>query len=399
MYRNHFPVFASHPELIYLDSAATTQKPQVVIDAITRYYTDGVANPDRGLYPLSIAASETVASARKTVSQFIAAPAEGEVIFTSGATAGINLVARGLANRLQAGDEIILSHLEHHSNLLPWQQLAEAKGLTLKFLPVDPETGEISIGELSTLLSDRTRVIALSLTSNVFGSTSPLGEVKKVLAEQGSSALFLIDASQAITHTPLSATELGADFIVFSGHKAYGPSGVGVLWGKHASLTLLESSVSGGGTVSKVTSEETVWKDLPENLEGGTLNVEGIIGMTTSLTWLQEVGRENISQHLHALMTDAREQLSTVPGITFISPESSTSIITFTIEGIHAHDIAQACADSGICIRAGQHCAGPLHETLNLSASCRVSFGLYNTPEDTTVLTRTLTDLVTAYRA
>lgn len=399
MYRHLFPVFASHPDLVYLDSAATTQKPQVVIDAVSQYYANGVANPDRGLYPISIAASAHVANARREVASFIDAPEDSHVVFTSGATASINLVVNGLRNQLQAGDEIILSHLEHSSNLLPWQQLAAEKSLTLKFLSVTPETGEVNIGELPSLLSERTKVVALSLTSNVFGSTSPLGAVKKILTEQGSGALFLIDASQTILHTPISATELGADFIVFSSHKLYGPSGTGVLWGTATSLSKLTPSLTGGGTANHVTTTSTSWKDLPDRLEGGTLNVEGIVGTAAAISFLRDIGYEAISSHLVSLSTYARSQLPSIPGLSFISPESSQSIVSFTIERIHPHDIAQACADASICIRAGQHCAGPLHETLNLSASARVSFGLYNTTEDVDALVSVLRELVAAYHA
>ncbi|CAN5123616.1 cysteine desulfurase [soil metagenome] len=397
MYRHLFPAFTENPELVYLDSGATTQKPEVVIDAVTSYYKSGVANPDRGLYGISIAASQRVLEAREAVATFIRATSAEEIIFTSGATAGINLVANGLRSSLEAGDEIILSELEHHSNILPWQQLATEKSLTLKLLPFNPETGEILVGELTSLLTPKTKVVALSLVSNVFGSPSPLQGVAKTLKEQGSGALFLIDASQAIAHTPLSVTELAADFVVFSGHKCYGPSGIGVLWGTTSSLSKLTPSLTGGGTAVKVTVSETTWRELPERLEGGTLNVEGIIGMATAVSWLEHTGWSEITHHLHSLTSYAQQKLAAIPGLTIISPSSSQSIISFTMNGIHAHDIAQACADAGICIRAGQHCAGPLHVTLNLAASARVSFGLYNTTQDVDKLTSTLMELREAY--
>ncbi len=399
MYRHLFPVFASHPDLVYLDSAATTQKPQAVIDTISQYYSGGVANPDRGLYSLSVSASEDVLRARRVVADFIGASEDSHVVFTSGATASINLVVNGLRSQLQPGDEIILSHLEHSSNLIPWQQVAEERSLTLKFLPVEPETGEVTIGELPSLLTEKTKIVALSLTSNVFGSTSPLGEVKKILTEQGSGALFLIDASQTISHSLISVTKLGADFVVFSSHKLYGPSGTGVLWGTATSLSKLTPSLTGGGTSSRVTTTSTSFKDLPEKLEGGTLNVEGIIGTEAAISFLKSIGYDAISAHLTSLSAYARNQLATIPGLNLISPESSQSIISFTIEGIHPHDIAQACADANICIRAGQHCAGPLHDALNLSASARVSFGLYNTTEDVDKLLAVLQELAAAYRA
>jgi cysteine desulfurase/selenocysteine lyase len=304
-----------------------------------------------------------------------------------------------MRHSLHPGDEIILSELEHHSNLLPWQALAAEKQLHLKFLPVNLDTGKIELGELRNLLTSSTKLVAVSHASNVLGAINDIQQLKKILQEQGSGALILLDASQTCASHFLDVENLGADFVVFSGHKMYASAGIGILWGKTPALTALSPTMLGGGTVTTATKTDSTLKELPQRLEGGTLNTEGILSLATACTFLRSLGFEAIHQHLVELSTYARSVLSTIPGLTCISPEDSYSIISFSIDGIHSHDISQACADQNICIRAGQHCTGPLHQVLNVSSTCRISFGLYSTQEDIDALVRVLTDVSMAYRA
>ena len=391
MKRADFPSLTRDQRLIYLDSAATTQKPQVVIDAVRGLYESGIANPGRGLYPLSIRATEAVSQARQTVADFIGAQSANEIVFLSGATEAINVVARGL--NLQPGDEVIVSTLEHHSNLLPWQQA----GAILKYLPINPKTGEIEIGEIPNLLSERTRVISLSLVSNVLGSRSPLEKIRTML--QGSGARLIIDACQAVPHAPLAVQNLGADFVVFSGHKIYAPSGIGVLWGSEEALASLAPGRPGGGSVETVTSKGTVWKNGPERLEGGTPNLEGIVGLSTAITWMNQVGYEAIAAHTAELVAHTRAELQNLPSIKLtIDSTTPATLVSFSSSDVHAHDIAQMLADHNICVRAGHHCASPLHESLDLAATCRISFGLYNTTADIDALIVVLSEILERFR-
>lgn len=399
MYRKDFPVFDKQPELVYLDSAATTQKPKVVIEAVKSLYESGIANPDRGLYPIGLASTAHLLASRQTVARFLSAKSE-EIVFTHNATESLAMLAHGLGNQVQPGDEIVISDLEHHSNILPWRQLAEEKKLTIRQLPFDRKTGKIQIGELSKMLNPRTKIVSLSLVSNVFGSLSELDQVRKILDQQGREIIFVIDACQAAPHHPLSPSKLGADFLAFSGHKCYGPGGVGVLWGKTERLARLLPLKPGGGTVEGVKRDRIVWKPDPERLEGGTANLEGIVGFAAALEYLMKIGMDKVWQHTQTLVDHAKTELQTVPGLELvIDPQIPTSLISFTMEKIHPHDLAEGLGQQNICIRAGQHCAGPLFEQLGLPATARASFGLYNTDADTHKLVAALKQLSAHYNA
>jgi cysteine desulfurase/selenocysteine lyase len=275
-YRADFPIFSTHPKLVYLDSAATTQKPERVIEAVSEFYRTSNANVHRGLYELSEQATESYEAVRQRVMEFIGANSVREVIFTNGATEAINLLASSLTATLQAGDEIILSKLEHHANLVPWQEAAKLHGLVLKFAEIT-EKGEISLTHFTSLLSPHTKLVAISHCSNVFGRINPIATIKKIITEEGSEALLLIDAAQTIPHLSLSVQDLGADFIVFSGHKLYAPSGTGVLWGREALLATLPPYQTGGDMIKTVSETTSTWNDLPWKFEAGTPNIEGVM--------------------------------------------------------------------------------------------------------------------------
>ena len=376
MYKSDFPIFDAHPELVYLDSAATTQKPEVVIRAVEHFYRTEYATIHRALYPLSTAASERYENVRKTTAAFIGATNSQEIIFTHGATEGLNLLAHGL---VKAGDEVILSALEHHANLVPWQQIP---GVTIKFAELNQQ-GEIDLENLRGLITERTKVVSLSLCSNVLGTILPGQQVKKILTEQGSRALVIFDASQAAPHFPISVQELACDFLVFSGHKVYGPSGTGILWGRLPLLEDLPPYQTGGDMIKTVTREASTWNDVPWKFEAGTPNIEGMIGLGVALEYLMGIGMQNVQSHCEKIMTYALEKLGTIPQLHLLStPGLSSGIISFTIDGIHPHDVAEALGEQHVCIRAGHHCAAPLHDTLGIPASNRISIGLYTTEAD-----------------
>lgn len=380
-YRSHFPIFSANPDLVYLDSAATAQKPSAVIEAVDSFYRTSYATIHRGLYPLSLEASAQYEATRETVASFLGGTAQ-EIVFTSGATESLNLLAHSLPQTWEAGDEIILSLAEHHANLVPWQEAARRHGLHLIFLPLT-ETGEIDLQTLPALLSERTKAVALTHCSNVLGSITPIARVKKILDQQGSQALLIVDASQSIPHFPVNVQELGADFLVFSSHKLYGPSGVGVLWGREELLAQLPPYQTGGDMVQTVTTNGATWNPAPSLLEAGTPNIEGAIGLKAAVEFLQEIGMGQVGEHTKFLAQQALTGLKEITQVTIIgSPDPRSGIISFVVKGIHPHDIAELLGAQQICIRAGHHCAAPLHQHLEISASNRMSIGLYTTAQD-----------------
>jgi len=378
-YRTDFPIFRTHPDLVYLDSAATSQKPHVVLERVRRFYESENAPIHRGLYPLSVSASEAYEHVREQAAQFIGTADASEIVFTHGATEGLNLLAHGMTTLLKPGDEIILSALEHHANLVPWQQIPD---LALKFAPLNAQ-GEIDLEALRGLVSDKTKIVSLSLCSNVLGTTLDGSQVKKMLHEQGSDAYVIFDAAQAAPHFPISVTALGCDFLVFSGHKTYGPSGTGILWGRPPLLELLPPYQTGGDMIKTVTREHTTWNDIPWKFEAGTPNVEGIVGLGAALEYMQDIGLEVIQGHTEKLTRYALEAIQSVQQVQILgNPDPKSGIISFTLEGIHPHDVAETLGEQNVCIRAGQHCAAPLHDTLGITASNRISIGLYTTEAD-----------------
>jgi cysteine desulfurase/selenocysteine lyase len=394
MYKADFPFFANNPDLVYLDSAATTQKPQIVIGRITRYYTEECAPVGRSLYETGVTATQAVEEVRAQTIRFLDAPADSHIIFTSGATDSLNLLSQGFSHNLQVGDEIILSDSEHHANLVPWQQVAAATGARLLFINTD-KNGNLNLEQLGETLSEKTRIVTFSLVSNVFGNILPVAEINQILDQQGSRPFFILDASQAGAHLPLSVSALNCDALVLAAHKMYAPSGVGVLWGRTPLLDMLTPLRTGGGMINKVTLPKSDWAPLPGRLEAGSPNTEGILGFGAALSYLETIGMEEVKQHtekVHGALSDA---IRDIPGISLLGePNPASGIVSLIHERIHPHDLAQYLADHQVCVRAGHQCAQPLHAAHNLPGSLRASIGLYNSTEDAVRFADALRDAV-----
>lgn len=373
-----------HP-LVYLDNAATTQKPLAVIEAVNHHYRHDNANVHRGVHVLSSRATHAFEHTRSLIASLINAPELHEVIFTRGTTEGINLVAHsyGLAF-LKKGDEILITAMEHHANIVPWQIVCQQTGAVLRVVPLveDADRGELDRQAFSDLLSKKTKIVALPHISNVLGTVNP---VQELIAEvrNKTDAVVLIDGAQAIAHMPVDVQALDCDFYVFSGHKMYAPSGVGILYGKTALLEKMPPFQAGGEMIRSVSFEHTEYNDLPFKFEPGTPNIEGVIGLGAAVQYLQQVGLPAIAAYEHELLHYATEKIKTIPDIRLLgSSDNKAAIITFVIKGVPASDLNTLLDMSGVAIRVGHHCAMPLHELLGLSASARASFAFYNTPEE-----------------
>lgn len=368
--------------LAYLDNAATTQRPRSVIQAIVDAYERTYSNVHRGIHWLSEQSTDQYEQAREKVRQFINAEFAEEIIFTQGTTASINTVARswGDAN-VRAGDEILLSVMEHHSNLVPWRQLAERTGATIRYLPITDD-GLLVLDELDSLLTERTRLVALCAVSNVLGTINPIRDIAARAHDAG--ALMLVDAAQSAPHTPTDVRDLGADFLAFSGHKMLGPSGVGVLYGRRELLEAMPPFLGGGGMISEVKLDRFSPAQPPAKFEAGTPPIISAIALGAAIDYLQAVGLNAVHQHELQLSRYAHQALSGVEGLRIFgpAPEHKAGIVTFALSDVHAHDIAQVIDRYGVAVRAGHHCTQPLHERLGVSASTRASFYLYNTTAD-----------------
>ncbi len=375
--KNDFPIFTKHPSLIYLDSAATSQTPERVIVAMDAYYRESRANTHRGAYPLATEASDLYEEARKTVADFIGAEKD-EVMFTSGATHASNMLIRSLEETMTLGrnDSIVVSVMEHHSVFIPLQQLAKRKGCAFRVIPIGID-GALDRQEATRIIDGGTKIIAVTSLSNVSGIKNDTRFFAD-LAEK-SAAIFIVDAAQHTGHIPLSVRETGADFLFFSGHKMCGPTGIGVLWGKKERLAELKPGYFGGGAVSEVTEKETLFLPVPARFEPGTQHIAGAIGLAEACRYLSEIGMEDIATHSHDLSEKAREALSEISGITVYSAEG---IVSFSVHGAHAHDIAEVLAREHIAVRAGHHCAEPYVRVLGVPAVVRASFYLYNDESD-----------------
>ena len=382
--RAEFPVLQQehHPgvPLVYLDNAATSQKPLAVITALDDYYRRYNANVHRGIHRLSEEATAAYEGARLKIRKFINAASKREIIFTRGTTEGINLVAQtwGRAS-LKAGDVILSTQMEHHSNIVPWQLLAAEKGLTVRYVPVLPD-GTLDMEAYAAFLRDTpVKLVAVTAVSNVFGTVNPVAEMARQAHAAG--ALILVDAAQAVPHTRLDVRALDADFVVFSGHKMLGPTGSGVLYGKRALLEAMPPWMGGGDMIARVRLEGSTWNDLPYKFEAGTPPIAEMIGLGQAVDYLAALGMDSIQAHEHALLAYALEHLAAVPGLTLYGPPTANrgAVATFTMQGIHTHDLAQLLDADGIAIRVGHHCAMPLHECLGIPATARASFYLYNT--------------------
>jgi cysteine desulfurase / selenocysteine lyase len=371
--------------LVYLDNAATTQKPQAVIDRIVRYYSEENSNVHRGVHYLSEIATAAYEDARITVKRFINARSEKEIIFTRGTTESINLVAASWGRRnVKAGDEVLITAIEHHSNIVPWQLLCEETGATLRVTPVN-DAGEILLDEFAKLLTPRTKIVAFGHASNALGSINPIRKMISMAHANGS--ITLVDGAQGVPHIAVDVRELDCDFYAFSAHKVYGPTGTGVLYGKEALLDAMPPYQGGGDMILSVSFEKTTYNALPYKFEAGTPNIEGVIGMGAALDYVSAIGLSNIAAHEHDLLTYATARLEEMDGLRIIGTAAEkASVISFTMEGVHPHDIGTILDQEGIAIRTGHHCAQPLMMRFNVPATGRASFGIYNTRQEVDAL-------------
>ena len=364
----------------YLDTAATAQKPQAVIDAIALGYSDTYATVHRGVYQRSSEMTLAFEAARRRIAGFIGAPSPNEVVFVRGATEGINLVAQswGGAN-LQPGDRIMLSLLEHHSNIVPWQLIAQRTGAEIDVAPLT-EDGRIDLDAMAAMLTPKHRIVALAHVSNVLGSVLDARRAADLAHSVG--ALLLLDGCQAVPRMPVDVAELGCDFYTFSGHKLYGPTGIGVLWGRTELLADMPPWQGGGAMIDKVSFEETTFAPPPARFEAGTPHIVGVLGLEAAVGYVERIGLEEIAVHEAALVAEARDALSTVNSVRLFGPEDSAGIVSFALEGVHPHDVGTILDESKVAIRAGHHCAQPLMRHLGLEATARASFGVYNGRRD-----------------
>jgi len=366
--------------LVYLDNAASTQKPQAVIDSITRFYTKRYSNVHRGVHELSELATGDYEQTRDKLVTFLNAGCREEIIFTHGTTEAVNLVARGMDEQFKAGDEVLLSEMEHHSNIVPWQMLCERSGAVLRVAPID-DNGDILMDALEGLLNERTRMVVVSHTSNALGTRNPVERIAELAHAHG--ALVLLDGAQAAPHCPVDVQDLGCDFFVLSGHKMYGPTGVGVLWGRREELEKLSPLLGGGDMIETVTFEKTTYRGLPQRLEAGTPGIAGVIGLGAAVDYLDGVGMQRVAAHEHDLLEYGTERIQSIPGLRLIgSARRKAAILSFVVEGIHAHDLGTVLDLQGVAVRAGHHCAQPLMQRFGVVATVRASIAMYNTRED-----------------
>jgi cysteine desulfurase/selenocysteine lyase len=380
--------------LVYLDNGATSQKPRAVIDALVHYYERDNSNVHRGLHALSMRATDAYEGARTRIAKFIHAADPAEIIFTRGTTESINLVARSWGQaHLQPGDIVLTTEIEHHSNLVPWQQAARASGATLQYVPVLGADGEggLDLAALDRLLTPQVKLFAFTHISNTLGTVNPAAEFCRRARAVG--AVTVIDAAQSIGHAPFDVQALGADFVAFSGHKMCGPTGIGVLYGRRALLDKLAPDETGGGMVSQVTYEDARWKPAPERFEAGTPNIADAIALGVACDYLDALGRDQIAAHDAVLAQLAMEKLSTLPGIRIIGPRAGaerSGLVSFSFAEVHAHDIVTFADEDGLALRGGHHCNQPLMRKLGLTGTTRASFYLYNTEEEIDLLVASL---------
>jgi len=390
--KGEFPVlnrdFGGTP-LHYLDSAATTQKPVAVIDAMDRFYRESYGTVRRGVYRLSEKATAAYEGTRKKVAALINASSDKEIIYTSGTTQSINLVAYSWGGKfLKAGDEIILSQIEHHANIVPWQIIAERVGAILKVIPVD-DTGTLILDEYKKLLSEKTRLVAVNHISNALGTINPVKEIARLAHQAG--ALVLIDGAQSIAHTQVDVRDLDADFYAFSGHKMFGPTGIGILYGKLAILESMPPYQGGGDMIMRVTFAKTTYQAPPHRFEAGTPPIAEVVGLGVAVDWLHMTGLDKIAAHEHALLDYGTAVLQQVPGLKLIgTAREKAGILSFTLEGVHPHDIGTLLDEDGIAIRAGHHCAQPTMDRFGVPATARASLGPYNDYSDLDALAKGL---------
>lgn len=377
--KKDFPIF-SGSDLVYLDNAATTQKPQSVLDEVDSLYREANANVHRALYSLGSEATERFENSRKKVAKYIGANSEKEIVFTSGTTESINLLARSIGNTLKPGDEILISEMEHHSNIVPWQMTAQRTGATLKYLSIK-ETGELDISNPEKYFTSNTKIISLTHMSNVLGTINPIKKLSAKAHQVG--AIMIVDGAQGASHLPVDVKELGCDFYAFSGHKMLGPTGIGVLWGKTEHLEEMDPFMGGGEMINTVTMESSTWNDIPYKFEAGTPNFAQAVGLGAAIDYLQNIGMDSIAAHEQKLIKYALGKLNQIDGLRIHgSAKDRGGVISFNMDGIHPHDLAQFLNEDNIAIRVGHHCAQPLLKALGETATARMSFYIYNDESD-----------------
>ena len=383
--RKDFPILskkmADGKPLVYFDNGASTQKPNAVIDAISHYYRAEYSNIHRGVHQLSTFATQKHEDARKTITEYLNAASSNEIILTKGTTEAINLVAQTWGRQnLSAGDEILISNLEHHANIVPWQMIAEEKGAILKVAPID-DNCDIIIEEYEKLLSDKTAIVSIGYVSNALGTVNPVKQIVELAHRNG--ALVLIDGAQAMPHYKVDVRDLDCDFFAFSGHKTFGPTGIGVLYGKEALLNEMPPYQGGGDMISTVTFEKSTYKKSPERFEAGTPHISGAIGLAEALNYLDSIGHSSIVEYEDKLIDYAYEKMMAIEGVVIYGhPKKRAGAISFLFEGVHSHDIASVLDMDAIAVRSGQHCTQPLMDTLGVSSTARASFAFYNTFEE-----------------
>lgn len=386
--RVDFPVLHQqingHP-LVYLDNAATSQKPRQVIEAVSQYYLQDNANIHRGVHKLSQRATDLYEGARSKVKQFLKASSDKEIIFTRGATEAINLVAQSFVRpQLQAGDQILISHLEHHANIVPWQMLCEQTGAKLVVIPMT-QSGELDLTEFDSLLTDKTKILAVGHVSNALGTINP---IKQMIAKAKVHGIpVLIDGAQAVPHMEVDVQDLDCDFYVFSGHKMFAPTGIGALYGRETVLNSMPPYQGGGDMILSVSFDKTIYSELPYKFEAGTPNISGAIGLGAAIDYMWQVGIENIAEQEHQLLDYATQKIAALPGVEIIGTAANkAAVVSFMIDGVHPHDVGTIFDQLGVAIRTGHHCAQPVMEFYDIPATARASFAFYNTTQEVDAL-------------
>ncbi|PRS75467.1 cysteine desulfurase [Bacillus sp. LNXM65] len=381
--REQFPILhqqVNGHDLVYLDSAATSQKPRVVIDAMNEYYRSYNSNVHRGVHTLGTKATDAYEGAREKVRAFIRASSVQEIIFTRGTTTALNTVAISYARaNLKEGDEIVITHMEHHANIIPWQQAAKATGATLKYIPLQ-EDGTLSLEDVKQTVTHQTKIVAVTHVSNVLGTINPIKEIAKIAHDHG--AIIVVDGAQSTPHMQIDVQDLDCDFFAFSGHKMCGPTGIGVLYGKKDLLNNMEPAEFGGEMIDFVDLYDSTWKELPWKFEAGTPIIAGAVGLGKAIDFLNDIGMEEVSRYEHQLATYALERFKEFDGATVYGPQHRAGLVTFNLDDVHPHDASTVLDTEGVAIRAGHHCAQPLMKWLGVSATARASFYLYNTEEE-----------------
>ncbi|MCY7436017.1 cysteine desulfurase [Bacillus pumilus] len=381
--REQFPILhqqVNGHDLVYLDSAATSQKPRVVIDAMNEYYRSYNSNVHRGVHTLGTKATDAYEGAREKVRAFIRASSVQEIIFTRGTTTALNTVAISYARaNLKEGDEIVITHMEHHANIIPWQQAAKATGATLKYIPLQ-EDGTLSLEDVNQTITHQTKIVAVTHVSNVLGTINPIKEIAKIAHDHG--AIIVVDGAQSTPHMQIDVQDLDCDFFAFSGHKMCGPTGIGVLYGKKDLLNNMEPAEFGGEMIDFVDLYDSTWKELPWKFEAGTPIIAGAVGLGKAIDFLNDIGMEEVSRYEHQLATYALERFKELEGATVYGPQHRAGLVTFNLDDVHPHDASTVLDTEGVAIRAGHHCAQPLMKWLGVSATARASFYLYNTEEE-----------------